>query len=227
MQASNCARRYSLQCNSIESFISILLTRLHKKNPSQQLDRAAFNASETGHARSLLELLSEARAEIHHGVDPALLERERKLEEAIADKAQTQVRLLSREHSDEQAKAIANEIAELTTDHEQVQAQIRQASPQYAALVQPMPLALGDIQQQVLDRETLLLEYSLGEEKSFLWAVTPDSIKTYELPNRAAIEPLARRVYESLTARNGNGAGYGVCKSGSDSESNIIRTSSR
>ncbi|HEU4871860.1 MAG TPA: CHAT domain-containing protein, partial [Pyrinomonadaceae bacterium] len=180
-----------------------LLMRLHKENPSQQLDRAAFTASETGRARSLLELLREARAEIHHGVDPVLLERERKLEEAIADKAQNQVRLLSREHSEEQAKAIAKEIAELTTDYEQVQAQIRQASPQYAALVKPMPLALDDIQQQVLDRETLLLEYSVGEEKSFLWAVTPDSIKTYELPNRAAIEPLARRVYESLTTRNG------------------------
>src|SRR5437868_1166574 len=34
-----------------------LLMRLHKENPSQQLDRAAFNASETGRARSLLELL--------------------------------------------------------------------------------------------------------------------------------------------------------------------------
>ena len=181
-----------------------LLMRLHKENSSQQLDRAALNASETGRARSLLELLSEARAEIHHGVDPALLERERKLQEAIADKAQNQVRLLSREHSEEQAKAIAKEIAELTADYEQVQAQIRQASPQYAALVQPVPLTVADIQQKVLDRETLLLEYSLGEEKSFVWAVTPDSIKTYELPNRAAIEPLARRVYESLTARNGS-----------------------
>jgi CHAT domain-containing protein len=67
-----------------------------------------------------------------------------------------------------------------------------------------MPLALDEIQQKVLDADTLLLEYSLGEEKSFLWAVTPRSIKTYELPNRAAIEPLARQVYEQLTARNAN-----------------------
>jgi CHAT domain-containing protein/tetratricopeptide (TPR) repeat protein len=178
-----------------------LLMRVHKQNPSQQLDRVAFNASETGRARSLLELLGEASTEIRHGVDPALLEREHTLAESIADKAQRQMRL-SNGRTDEQANAIAKEIAALTTDYEQVQAQIRESSPQYAALVQPAPLMLQDIQQKVLDVDTLLLEYSLGEEKSFLWAVTPESIKTYELPNRAAIDPLARRVYELFTARN-------------------------
>src|SRR6185369_3089813 len=46
-----------------------------------------------------------------------------------------------------------------------------------------------------------LLEYSLGEERSFVFAVTPDSIKTFELPKCAVIESVARRVYELLTAR--------------------------
>ena len=179
-----------------------LLMRLHKENPSQQLERVAFNASETGRARSLLELLREASTELRHGVDPALLERERTLADSIADKAQSQMHLLSDKHTDEQAKDIATMIAALTTEYEQVQAQIRESSPQYAALVQPVPLTLEEIQQKVLDSDTLLLEYSLGQEKSFLWAVTPESIKTYELPKRAAIEPVARRVYELLTARN-------------------------
>ncbi len=179
-----------------------LLMRLHKEHPSQRLDVAAFNASETGRARSLLELLSEANAEIHHGVDPQLLERKRDLERTIADKAESQVRLLSEKHTEEQATAAAKEIGALTTEYEQIEARIRETSPRYAALTQPLPLTLVETQKQVLDPETLLLEYSLGEQKSFLWAVTPDSVKTYELPNRAVIEPLARRVYELLTTRN-------------------------
>ena len=179
-----------------------LLMRLHRENPVQQMDRAAFNASETGRARSLLELLTEAGAEIRHGVDPALLERQRTLGQSIADKAEDQMHLLIGKHTDEQAAAALEEITALTTEYEQVEARIREASPQYAALVQPVPLKLEETQQQVLDDDTLLLEYSLGEEKSFLWAVTPDSLKTYELPKRAIIEPLARRVYELLTARN-------------------------
>jgi CHAT domain-containing protein len=48
----------------------------------------------------------------------------------------------------------------------------------------------------------LLLEYSLGEERSYLWAVTPSSFLSYELPARATIEAAARRCYELLTARN-------------------------
>jgi CHAT domain-containing protein len=172
-----------------------LLMRLHQES-------AAFNASETGRARSLLELLSEAGAEIRRGVDPDLLERQRSLGQVIAEKAEDQMHLLSGKHTAEQAAAALEEITALTTEYEQVEARIREASPQYAALVQPVPLKLEETQQQVLDEHTVLLEYSLGEEKSFLWAVTPDSLKTYELPKRAIIEPLARRVYELLTARN-------------------------
>ena len=178
-----------------------LLMRLHKENPAPQLAAAAFNASETGRARSLLVLLSEANAEIHRGVDPKLLERKRSLEESISTNADNQARRFS-ERSPEERAADAEELASLTTEYDQVEARIRETSPQYAALIQPAPLKLEEIQKQVLDTETLLLEYSLGEQKSFLWAVTPDSIKTYELPNRAVVEPLARRVYELLTARN-------------------------
>ena len=181
-----------------------VLMRLHKQNPSQGLDRTAFNASETGRARSLLELLKEANTEIRHSVDPALLESEKSLGEAIAKEAANQISVLSGKHTEEEANAVAKKLAALTTDYEQVQARIRQSSPQYAALVQPSPLKIDEIQQRVLDADTLLLQYSLGQETSYLWAVTPDSIKTYELPKRSVIEPLARRVYELLTARNVN-----------------------
>jgi CHAT domain-containing protein len=181
-----------------------LLMRMHKENPSQQLDRLAFNASETGRARSLLELLNEANAEIAHGVDPVLLERRQSLGQTLADKAESQTRMLRAPHTDEQAAATMKEIAALTTEYDQVEAQIRNTSPRYAALIKPVPLNLAETQKQVLDPDTLLLEYSLGEQRSFLWAVTTDSVKTYELPSRAVIEPVARRVYEQLTAYSQN-----------------------
>ena len=167
-------------------------------------NEAAFEVSERGRARSLLESLREASTEIRHGVDPALLERERTLSQSLSARAESQMRLLSKEHSEQQAIDASKEIAALTTDYEQVQARIRTMSPQYAALTQPAPLSLREIQKQALDPDTLLLHYSLGEEKSFVWTITPDSIKTHQLPNRATIETLARQVYESLVARNRN-----------------------
>ena len=53
----------------------------------------------------------------------------------------------------------------------------------------------------------MLLEYSLGEERSYVWAVTQNSLKTYELPKREQIEKAARRVYDLLTARSRSKAG--------------------
>jgi CHAT domain-containing protein len=62
-------------------------------------------------------------------------------------------------------------------------------------------LGLREIQQQVLDDQTLLLEYALGEERSYLWAVTRTTITSHELPKRAEIEKAARQVYDLLVAR--------------------------
>src|SRR5262249_18615037 len=179
-----------------------LLMRLNKQQPAAGFDAAALQASEKGRARSLLELLAETGEEIRRGIDPALDERERALRLMISDKAAGQIRLLSSAHTEEQATAAAKEIDTLTTEYDQLQARIRQASPRYAALTQPVPLTLKEIQTELLDQDTLLLEYALGEGRSFLWAVTPTSIKSFELPKRAEIEPAARRVYELLTARN-------------------------
>ncbi|MDQ3257527.1 MAG: CHAT domain-containing protein, partial [Acidobacteriota bacterium] len=130
------------------------------------------------------------------------LQRERTLQQQLNVKADRQTRLLSGKHTAEQAVAIRKEIDALTAEYQQVQTQIRQKSPRYAALTQPAPLTLREIQTDVLDADTLLLEYALGEERSYLWAVTQKSITSHELPRRAEVETLARRVYDLLTARN-------------------------
>jgi CHAT domain-containing protein len=62
----------------------------------------------------------------------------------------------------------------------------------------PTPLGLRQIQQQVVDQDTVLLEYFLGDERSYLWVVTPQEYSSFELPSRAQIEPLARDVHDLL-----------------------------
>jgi len=183
-----------------EFYIDVLM-QMRKQNPAEALDAAALAVGERARARSLLELLTEARADIRQGVDSSLLERERSLQQRLNAKAAVQVRLLNRKHTPEQATAIAKEIAAITAEYEEVQAQIRARSPRYAALTQPQPLGLMEIQQQALDEDTLLLEYALGEQRSYLWLVSHRSIDSYELPPRAEIEAAARRVYELGAAR--------------------------
>jgi CHAT domain-containing protein len=178
------------------------LARLHAQRPEAGHGAAALLASERGRARSLLEMLGEGGAEIRRGVDEVLLERERQLERLISTKAAWQVRRLSATGNDAEAAAAGKQLDAMTLELEQVQARIRATSPQYAALAQPTPLDLTEVQIHVLDDDTVLLEYSLGARRSFLWAVTRTSMDLYELPGRSVIEASAKRVYDLLTARN-------------------------
>ncbi len=98
----------------------------------------------------------------------------------------------------EQANALKQELDTLLRQLDELRAEIRRTSPRYAALTQPQPLTSEQIQQQVLDKDTLLLQYSLGEDRSFLWAVTPDSVEVYELPPRAEIEELGEQFYRLM-----------------------------
>lgn len=192
--------------NYYEFYIDLLM-RMHKRQPSAGHDVKALQASERARARSLIELLNEAHADIRQGVDPALIERERAMREKLNAKAERQTRLHRATPPQMQAEAVAKEIEalkkeieSLTAEFRQVQAEIRVKSPRYAALTQPRPSSLEEI-QQMLDAETLLLEYSLGVERSYLWAVTRTSLKSYELPGRAEIERLARRVVAPMSLR--------------------------
>ncbi|MCI0337296.1 MAG: CHAT domain-containing protein, partial [Acidobacteria bacterium] len=176
-----------------------LLMRLHQLKPSEGHDASALQANERARARVLLEMLTEAGADINQGIDARLLERERAVQQQINARAEYQFRLLSDKHTREQREAVKRELNTLIDELQQVEAIIRETSPRYAGLKYPQPLSLPDI-QQLLDSETLLLEYALGDERSYLWAVTPTTIESFELPKRAEIEALARQSYELLAA---------------------------
>ena len=179
-----------------------LLMRLHRRQPANGFDVAALKAFEQARARSLIDLLAEASTDIRQGVDPALLARERSLHQMLNAEAELLTRLLGTQHTPEEAAAMRRKIDDLLTQLLAVEAELKTRNPRYAALTQPAPLGLAEIQSAVTDESTLLLEYSLGEERSYLFAVTATSFSSYELPRRDVIETAARRCYELLTARN-------------------------
>lgn len=176
-----------------------LLMQLHKQKPSQGYDALALETSERARARSLLELLTEANANIRQGVETKLLTQEQELRQKLDASEQRRIKLLASDYKESQLQALDKEIAELLEQYRQVQARIRATSPSYAALTQPQPLSLAQIQQQVLDDNTLLLEYSLGEKQSYLWAVTNKNIISYELPKRSEIEAIIQKSRRDIT----------------------------
>jgi CHAT domain-containing protein len=175
-----------------------LLMRLHVKQPAVGYDRLGFEASEKARARSLLDGLTEARAGIREGVDPTLLEREASIRRSLNAKAE-RIRRLSRESATaSEAAELERELDELTNALRELEAEVRAASPRFAALMQPRPLGLEAVQQQVVDARSVLLQYFVGEHQSFLWVVTPKTLEGHPLPGRQEIEGLVQEMHTSF-----------------------------
>jgi len=182
----------------------------------------ALTANERAHARSLVDALAETSPGINQGVSPGLLQKRQALAENLNSNAQTRQALLNEREVQQRAydadrkpfrlqtltrtenrlASLAVEITKLISDADDLETQLRRDSPRYAALTEPQSLNLKQIQSELLDDNTLLLEYSLGERRSLAFVVTPTSIEAVELPKREEIEPVAQRLGTALTARN-------------------------
>ena len=178
-----------------------VLARLHKQHPREGLSAKALEANERARARSLLESLTESGVDLRAGLDADLLRREQQARLAFDDWGRRSRASRDSAGRPTDTEHLASEYRDLEERYQQIQAQIRSRSPQYAALARPQPLTLREIQKEVLDHDTVLLEYALGDERSYLWVVSTDSHLLQELPPRAEIEGAADRVYQRLVAR--------------------------
>lgn len=184
--------------DTYEFYIDLLM-QLHASKPGGGLDALALRASEQARARSLIDLLSESRVGTPGRAGTARLGALRSLRERISAKAQAQLKLAGKSSSE--VEAIQHELEDLNAQYEQLVAQIRREDPGLAALASPEPLELARLQREVVDPRTILLEYSLGEKRSFLWVVTRDKLSSHELPSREKIESAVRAAYQTLSAR--------------------------
>jgi len=177
-----------------------VLMHLDRLHPKAGYDVQAFETSERARARSLLDLLSEGAGAIREGVDTELLRKERIVRALLRAKAERQIRFLADKDAARVAATEAD-IRSLTTQYRELEERVLAESPRYAAFFEPQPLTLAELQRGYLDANTLLLEYSLGTERSFVWAVTGMTFRSFELPGRLAIDRLARRAYAELSGK--------------------------
>jgi CHAT domain-containing protein/tetratricopeptide (TPR) repeat protein len=178
------------------------LMRQHAQQPSRGFDVRAFEASELARARSLMELVRATLPDLALGLDPALAQREKSLRQALRGKADFKVSMLSGKYKPQELAALDAELARLEAEYEQVNDSIRALYPAYEQFMSPNAWDLRRIQEQVIaDDQTVLLEFVLGADKSYAWAVTRDRITSYELPPRALINEAAEKVYKALSTQ--------------------------
>jgi CHAT domain-containing protein/tetratricopeptide (TPR) repeat protein len=134
----------------------------------------AFHVLERGRARSFLVLLAER--DLRLSDLPPELATERRHVNAEYDRVQSQLSRLSAGTDDAEIERLTGELRNLRTRQEEILARMRRESPRSAALEDSEPLDLAGTRAS-LDPGTVLLEYAVGEEKTWLFAVQSADVK--------------------------------------------------
>lgn len=163
-------------------FLVDLLAERHSREPDEGHDARAFAVHERSEARELYEILTAKR----RSLDASAAARRAGLGERI----DALDRLRRTGGADLDPNPVEQALGDLLFGYREAAAAGR------AAPVERMPavLDLAQIQEQLLDEDTLLLEIHLGAERSFLWAATRSARRLIELPARNKIERAAREV---------------------------------
>jgi CHAT domain-containing protein/predicted negative regulator of RcsB-dependent stress response len=152
----------------------------------------AFKITEQSRARSLLDLLVETDTAITEGVPADFLKRKQDNLERQQEIAEILTGVtISTDELKKKPAELDKELETLQTEYEAIENEIRTASPRYASLTSNQPLTVADVQQKVLDDQTVLLEYALQPDASYLWVISKTSLSLHKLPARLTIDKAA------------------------------------
>ncbi|MBI4752583.1 MAG: CHAT domain-containing protein [Acidobacteria bacterium] len=199
----NRASFFTTVQGTFKLYIHLLMQRGIGHRNSEAIAKA-FEANETSRARGLLDLLAAAQAKINVGVEPKLIVQEEAIRQKMVDQSAYLSRLLNQTKPDLQKIGIVRaEIHRLNNEYRGLEEKIREKHTRYAELTQPMPISVKVLQQQILDSETTLVEYCLGEEGSYAWVITQTEIQAFRLPKQGDIEAQARAFCQALSFQPG------------------------
>jgi CHAT domain-containing protein len=170
-----------------------VLIRLQEKHPDAGYDVQAFNVSERAHARTLLDALGSARGAVDQDADRESTARLRALDASL--------HLLA---SSEQSRHRDQRIAQLLTTRNQLEleSRVQRGASSVQASKSTAPLTLAAIREQLLDGDTVLLEYLTGPQQTHLWVASRAGLHHYALPGEDVLRTAIGRLYGSLTAAN-------------------------
>ncbi len=178
-----------------ELYVDVLM-QSDRREPSRAHAASALIVAEHARARELQEQLAERAIDIAHDVDPALI--------AAQGAAEDRLHALAYQLSQTDAKDAAGRatlqarIDEASRHLDEARGRIRVANPRYAELTHPAALDLDEIQHTLIGADVDVLEYWLGDERSYLWVIAGDSLRAFTLPGRADIERATAALRERL-----------------------------
>lgn len=158
----------------------------------------AWITAERARARALGDLLAERDTSLPKDAATVPAAQERDLQRQL-NLLESQ-RLRTNEEDTRKLQSLRQGIATLVADLESARGELRRRNPRRASLLQPEPISLAVVRRELLDGETVLLEYRLGEPASTLWAVSRDAFETARLPPRRELERRTREAASQISS---------------------------
>jgi len=182
-----------------------LLADLDEKQPDAGYAQRAFEVSERAKARSLVDMLRSSRWDPRIEEDSELFAELRSITNEVTWLRKQIEEIVTMATPDPtQLEALRLRVDALQAERERVWGQIRVAHPRYAELTSPRPASMERIQDH-LSPNTALLQFALGEEKSYLFVVTDEDLQLFPLAiNRESIQRNGGRLSRDITQRRSN-----------------------
>lgn len=191
---SNVFERYELYIG--------LLMEAHKRHPTAGFAIQALQVSERSRSRTMVELLALSNANFAADANPEIVRREREVRRSLNLKTDKLSELLSLNSSQIESNELDREIDQLEFELAEIEGTLKQNSPIYASISQPADFDVAEFQGQILDENTVLLEYSFGQTHSYLWVVGKNQVESFVLPSRVEIESKIENLRTLIEARD-------------------------
>jgi CHAT domain-containing protein/Tfp pilus assembly protein PilF len=168
-----------------------LLVDLHRESD-------ALEVAERGRARAFLETLTLSRTGLAEELTPEQRKRE---DEILAHVSAVQKNLWKENISADDERKLKVELTSAEDDLETFHVEVRHSNPRYASIQYPDPVAVSRIQKDLLDAQSVLVEFLLGEKRSLAWVLSKDKLTVGVLPPRKEIEDEVSAYRKSLTGK--------------------------
>lgn len=170
-------------------YVINMLSGFYEKDKTKGYDILAFQYAERSKSRAFLDLLAESFANIKEGVNNKLLKNQDEMLVSLTQAKQLLEKGSNTAQPDPQTiEELKGKIKGLEEDLSKIKQEIRKTNPRYADLHYPKPVSLEEAQALCPDRNTVILEYSVGDSSSSLWVITRSSHQLFRLPARKALQ---------------------------------------
>jgi CHAT domain-containing protein len=181
-----------------ESFVNLLF-ELHRKHPSANYHEEAFYYAEKSKARAFLDGLHETDIDFEANLDSEI---KKEMQDLRNKMARLHVSLKQPQISLEERDYLLNELEKSEDSYTSLMVRIKSKNQDFVNLVNPYIYTYEQIKDKLLNEDTVLLEYYIGENISLAFLATATNLYVARVPGKIILSNLVEKYLNFLTLKD-------------------------